>query len=63
MSYALGGNSELFIKKALDTLILAAAIAIGVIASAVLMKLILKVAQTVKEKSREIKTKKEQSHD
>ena len=45
MAYALGGNSDLFIRKAIDSLMLAAAIAVGVIASAVVMKLLLKILQ------------------
>ena len=50
MAYALGGNSDLFIKKAVDTLILACAIAVGVIAAAVVMKLILRILQAVHSK-------------
>lgn len=50
MAYALGGNSDLFIKKAVDALILACAIAVGVIAAAVVMKLILRILQAVHSK-------------
>lgn len=50
MTYALRGDTSLFLPKAIATLKLAAALAIGVIVSAVLMKLILKIAQRIKER-------------
>ena len=50
MAYALGGNSDLFIQKAVDSLILACAIAVGVIAAAVVMKLILRILQAIQTK-------------
>ena len=52
MAYALEGDSGLFADKALNTLKLAAALAIGIIASAVIMQFILKLLAVAKTKKR-----------
>ncbi|MBR7181658.1 MAG: threonine/serine exporter family protein [Clostridia bacterium] len=50
MRYAFGGDSSLFLQQALDALQYAAALAIGVIASAVMMKLVVKALLSLKER-------------
>lgn len=46
MAYALDRNSELFVGKAIDTLALSSALAIGIIVSAIVMRLITKLFLT-----------------
>ncbi len=48
MSYAMAGDNGAFVEKAIATLKLAAALALGIVAATVLMKLILRVCQTVR---------------
>ena len=48
-------NTDLFVEKGLSTLTLAAALAIGIIVSAVVMKLITKFLSTLKNKGKMIK--------
>lgn len=48
MSYAMQGENGQFVEKAINTLKLASALALGIVASAVLMKLILRVSQSAR---------------
>lgn len=51
MVYALEGDSNLFTDKALSTLKLASALAVGVVTSAVLMKILTQVFQMIHKKA------------
>lgn len=53
MTYVLKGDSQLFAGKAFYTLELASALALGIIGSAVIMKLFTKIHQMVKARSGE----------
>ena len=57
MAHAFDGNTELFIEKAIESLTLASAIAVGVVSSAVIMKLLLKVLQSIASRAKAAKNK------